>query len=247
MRLLSVLCLAVFSFLAAPTADADGVRQVVVHDIQMGEGDTAVDGAQLVVQYEGYLSDGSKFDSTFERGKPFVFSLGAAEVIAGLEMGIKGMRVGGLREIIVPPSLAYGEAGAGKTIPPNATLRFMVELMRADPPVFSKISAAALNGLLGTLTVVDIRTDAERAGTGTIAGALGLPAYDATGKLNRRFLADLLRNVEKTATIVLVDTDGRRAGTLGTFLGQNAGFSDLRGLDGGLKAWTREGFPLVKP
>lgn len=243
---LFALCMLVLPVLASPDAQADGAGEVIVRDIQTGDGDTAVDGSQLVVQYEGYLSDGTKFDSTFERGKPFIFSLGAAEVIRGWELGLKGMRVGGVRELIVPPALAYGERGAGKVIPPNATLRYMVELLRADPPVFSKIPPATLHSLIGAVTVIDIRTDAQRAETGTIKGAITLPAYDERGRLNRHFLAELKRTMKNDDTIVLIDTDGQRAGFLGTFLGQNAGFTDLRGLDGGVKAWIKQGYPLVK-
>lgn len=222
-------------------------QQIVVRDIAPGEGDTAVDGARVVVQYVGWLSDGTKFDSSYDRGTPFGFTIGQGEVIRGWELGIKGMRVGGRRELIVPPSLAYGDAGAGHIIGPGATLRFEIELMKVDAPTFRLISAKTLDGLIkdGT-TVVDIRTDAERADTGTIAGAVGLAAFDQTGKLNRRFLVGLLKRVKKTDPLVLVDSDGKRTEFIGRFLSRDAGFTDLGGLDGGLKTWTRDGYTLSK-
>lgn len=101
-------------------------------DEQCGEGDEAVVGTVVSVHYVGRLENGKKFDSSRDRGQPFAFSLGAGQVIPGWDEGVSGMRVGGLRELVIPPELGYGQAGAGGVIPPNATLVFEVELLEVS-------------------------------------------------------------------------------------------------------------------
>ena len=100
-------------------------------DIEQGKGDAPKASQTIVVHYTGWLeSDGTKFDSSVDRGTPFSFTIGEGQVIVGWDEGLATMQVGGKRRLIIPPDLAYGEAGAGGgSIPPNATLIFDVELL----------------------------------------------------------------------------------------------------------------------
>ncbi|TVO78353.1 FKBP-type peptidyl-prolyl cis-trans isomerase [Sedimenticola selenatireducens] len=98
-------------------------------DLVEGEGDVAAAGQRVVVHYTGWLTDGSKFDSSLDRNDPFVFALGAGQVIRGWDEGVQGMKIGGKRKLTIPPQLGYGARGAGGVIPPNATLVFEVELL----------------------------------------------------------------------------------------------------------------------
>src|SRR5271170_7348889 len=99
-------------------------------DIVVGTGATAVAGNQVSVHYTGWLTSGEKFDSSVDRGQPFSFPLGGGQVIKGWDEGVAGMKVGGKRQLRIPPELGYGAAGAGGVIPANATLIFDVELLQ---------------------------------------------------------------------------------------------------------------------
>lgn len=102
---------------------------LVYQDAVVGTGATATAGQTVTVNYTGWLTNGTKFDSSKDRNQPFTFRLGAGEVIPGWDEGIAGMNVGGTRKLTIPPQLGYGARGAGGVIPPNATLVFEVELL----------------------------------------------------------------------------------------------------------------------
>ncbi len=104
--------------------------QLLTHDLIVGTGATAQSGANVTVQYVGYAySTRKQFDASWDRGQPFAFQLGVHQVITGWDEGVAGMRVGGRRELIIPPSLGYGSASPGPGIAPNDTLVFVVDLV----------------------------------------------------------------------------------------------------------------------
>jgi FKBP-type peptidyl-prolyl cis-trans isomerase FkpA len=108
------------------------VTSLEVADVKVGTGAEAVPGRKVRVHYTGTLMDGTKFDSSRDRNEPFEFTLGVGEVIPGWDAGIKGMRVGGARQLTIPASMAYGSRGAGGVIPANAALKFDVELLGVE-------------------------------------------------------------------------------------------------------------------
>lgn len=100
-----------------------------IDDQVVGEGEVAKSGHTVTVHYTGTLPDGSKFDSSLDRGRPFEFTLGQGRVIQGWEQGVLGMKVGGKRRLEIPPELGYGPRGFPPVIPANATLHFDIELL----------------------------------------------------------------------------------------------------------------------
>ena len=103
--------------------------ELQIIDIQLGEGKEAVKGALITTQYTGWLDDGTKFDSSYDRGKPFQCVIGTGRVIKGWDQGLMGMKVGGKRKLVVPSHLAYGERSMG-AITPHSNLTFEIELLQ---------------------------------------------------------------------------------------------------------------------
>ncbi len=140
--LMILLFLATLGVACGSSSDSDSNSEVIMAEetittasglqiktLAVGTGDKAVAGKTAVVHYTGWLLDGTKFDSSVDRGTPFEFALGAGRVIKGWDEGVATMNVGGKVELIIPPDLAYGAQGAGGVIPANATLKFEVELL----------------------------------------------------------------------------------------------------------------------
>jgi FKBP-type peptidyl-prolyl cis-trans isomerase len=124
---------------AAPTQtkmETGNMTELIKTDVKLGTGDVATAGKNVAVHYTGWLYDaeapdhhGKKFDSSRDRNEPFIFPLGGGRVIKGWDVGVEGMKIGGMRTLIIPASMGYGARGAGGVIPPNATLVFDVELL----------------------------------------------------------------------------------------------------------------------
>ncbi|PJZ88079.1 peptidylprolyl isomerase [Leptospira levettii] len=121
------LLISIMFLLVLPIAPAEKDFQII--DLVIGKGEEAFSGSYVTVHYVGKLQNGTKFDSSRDRNRPFEFNLGAGEVVKGWDKGIKGMRVGGKRKLIIPPELGYGSKRVGN-IPPDSTLIFEVELLK---------------------------------------------------------------------------------------------------------------------
>ena len=115
-----------------PSEAAPAAGELKITDKVVGKGATAKAGDTVTVDYTGWLMDGTKFDSSIDRKQPFTFPLGGGQVIPGWDKGVQGMKVGGTRILVIPPDLAYGDQGAGGVIPPGATLKFEVKLLKVE-------------------------------------------------------------------------------------------------------------------
>src|SRR5438105_6796145 len=105
------------------------MADLAIEEVTVGTGPEAVPGRTVSVHYVGTLPDGTRFDASRDRGRPFSFLLGRGQVIQGWDQGVAGMRTGGVRKLVIPAELGYGDAGAPPVIPPGATLHFEVELL----------------------------------------------------------------------------------------------------------------------
>ena len=115
----------------APIKYPDGLQLV---DVKQGTGAQVKKNDQITVHYTGWLANGQKFDSSRDRGQPFDVTIGEGQVIKGWDEGVPGMKVGGVRKLIIPPDLGYGPQGQPPTIPANATLVFLVEVLADNGP-----------------------------------------------------------------------------------------------------------------
>lgn len=231
-----------FVFMAAA-----GAAEVQVTDLTEGEGDKAVRNTTIQVHYTGWLEDGTQFDSSHDRDTPFTLVLGMGQVIPGWEMGIEGMRVGGKREMIIPPDLAYGPAGAGGVIPPNATLRFEVELLAVEPPPFSEVGNARLADLVEEgVTVIDVRRADEWSETGVVEGSYLLTAFDERGNFVQTFPAELDRLVKPDEPVAIICRVGNRTGLLARAMVEQAGYQQVYNVTDGIMGWTGEGRPVKR-
>ena len=108
-------------------------KRLVKRDLRVGDGPTAEPGRTVTVHYVGVsMLNGRQFDASWDRGEPFQFELGAARVIPGWEVGVVGMKVGGRRQLVIPPRQAYGDVGSPPTIGPNETLVFVIDLLAVE-------------------------------------------------------------------------------------------------------------------
>jgi len=243
---LAALFLVAFSGVNAFAASAPD--KLEMKDLVIGTGDEAVNLAQVTVHYTGWLMNGTKFDSSKDRGDPFAFYLGSGEVIPGWDMGVKGMKVGGKRELIIPPALAYGERGAPGAIPPNSTLKFEVELLGVKAPGYSNVGNGELKALLARgVPVVDIRRADEWKETGVIEGSHLITAFGARGTFEQPFIPAFKKVAGEGDEVILICRTGSRSSALSRALADRLGYKKIYNVTDGITQWIKDGEKVAKP
>ena len=212
-----------------------------------GYGVEILNHSKIKVHYIGTLEDGTKFDSSYDRGEPFSFQIGLRQVIEGWETGIIGMKVGGKRTLIIPPELGYGERGAGELIPPNSTLIFDIEIIDAQPPSYNIITTDEIQKLLDdNYKFIDIRTKKERDFTGVIPGSLEITAFDIYGKFVPEFMKTFQDLVDLNDNILLISNEGEIAAILANGFAEQLGAKNMNVLKGGIQQLIYENYELYK-
>ncbi|AGA32162.1 putative FkbP-type peptidyl-prolyl cis-trans isomerase [Thioalkalivibrio nitratireducens DSM 14787] len=217
-------------------------EELKINVLKTGDGPEATPNTEVTVHYTGWLDDGTQFDSSRDRGQPFTLPLGAGRVIPGWERGIEGMRVGEIRELIIPPELGYGAHGAGGVIPPNATLRFEVELLEVRTPPYSELDNRGLAEMMaGGVKVVDIRRPEEWRQTGVVEGSHLLTAFDGFGRLEPGFVSEFQKLVAKDEPVALICRTGSRTAVLARALAEQLHYERLYNVTDGITRWIAEG------
>jgi len=226
------------------TVMADGIQ---ITNIVEGEGTEIINHSKIQVHYTGKLQDGTKFDSSYDRGQPFSFQIGLREVIKGWEIGLMGMKVGGKRTLIIPPELAYGDRGAGDLIPPNATLTFDIEIVAVKHPGYGLIKADDIKVLKEDgYKFIDIRTEKERENTGIISGSLEITAFDIYGNFVPEFMKTFRDLVELDDNIVFISNEGEIASMLANGFVEQLNATNMYALKGGIQQLIKENYKLEK-
>jgi len=218
-------------------------QELQITDIEKGSGETADVGETVVVHYTGWLMDGTKFDSSLDRGTPFSFTLGERRVIPGWEQGVEGMQVGGKRELIIPPELGYGARGAGGVIPPNATLKFEIELLEVKGKKFGELNSSEIEAKVAAgVPVVDIRRPDEWKETGVVPGSHLITFFDEEGNVNPEFGSHLQKLIAGPAEeIVFLCQTGNRSAVLSEYLATQAGFTNVASVSDGIAGYMGQG------
>ena len=221
----------------------------ILSDI-VGTGKQIKNHYKITTHYKGTFEDGTEFDSSYKRNKPFEFQIGLRKVIPGWELGLLGMQVGGKRILKIPPSLAYGKNGAGDLIPPNATLIFEIEIINIEPPGYKEISSEQLLSLKKekllvlqkiNLILIDIRTQNERNITGIIESSHQITAFDTKGNLNNRLLESYKSIVKQNDHVVFISDKGEVSAILANGFVENLRMKNIYSLKGGIQEWIFQG------
>ena len=236
--IMGVLALQSTGFTMADTSD------LKIEITQKGSGAEAANGMSVSVHYTGKLTDGTKFDSSLDRGTPFTFTLGQGSVIKGWDQGVLGMMVGEKRTLTIPSELGYGSAGAGASIPPNATLVFDIELLDVQMPVVLGQSSPTefIELQKDGYIVIDIRREEEWIETGIIEGTETITAFTESGQLHKDFQEKFFSLAKGPETpILLYCRTGNRTEMLGNALIDQVGLKNVYHLTDGIVEWKKSG------
>ncbi len=234
--------------LLTPPSNAAMKQGVEIKELEPGSGETAKQGDRVQVHYTGWLMDGKKFDSSLDRGAPFVFQIGQGQVISGWEIGVEGMKVGSKRELIIPPEKGYGPRGYPPVIPGNATLKFEVKLLKVMAPAYTDINNNELKNLIARgVPIIDIRRPEEWEQTGIIEGSKMITAFNGRGQLEKNFIPELSKVAGPEDEVIVICRTGNRTGVISRGLSDQVGYKKIYNVQRGITDWIKQGNPVVKP
>jgi rhodanese-related sulfurtransferase len=231
------------SSLASHGAESD----VDIKEVMVGQGVEAKAYSAVEVHYTGKLESGTVFDSSIGKSQPFKFIVGTGQVIQGWDIGVRGMKAGGKRQLKIPPTLAYGSKGIDGVIPPNATLLFDIELITVTPPVFSSIDNNDLVLKLEKgIKLIDIRRPEEWRFTGVVEGSIKLTAFNNRGQFQKSFIGLLEKTVKPDEEFAVICQTGGRTAALSNWLASRGGYKNVLNIKDGIKSWIDEGRRVIK-
>ena len=212
-----------------------------------GEGEDIKNHYKVTVHYIGEFVDGTEFDNSYKRNKPFIFQIGVNKVIKGWDLGLIGMKVGGTRKIKIPPSLAYGKKGIKDIIPPDSFLIFEIKVINMEPPKYKVISNNELillqkNGG----KIIDIRTKEEVKKTGFIKNSFKITAFDDSGNFKSNFLEKYKSIILKNDHVIFVSQKGEISAILANGFVENLNKKNIYSLEGGINSWISSGNKLYQ-
>ena len=205
-----------------------------------GEGIKIINHSKIIVHYIGRLEDGSEFDNSYKRKKPFSFQIGTRQVIEGWELGLMGMRKNGRRTIFIPSKLAYGKKGVGDQIPPNSNLIFDIEVIEVKLPGYKLIKVNEIKKKQSKgFKFIDIRSKNEIEKTVAIPGSINITAFDKNGKFLSNFLSKYQSLVVNTDNVVLISNTGDISSILANGLSEHLGAKNMYSLEGGIQEYLK--------
>lgn len=238
--------LSLFAF-APALGQAAQIKELTITDIKVGEGQTALNLDEVHVHYTGWLMDGTKFDSSRDRGL-FKFTLGKGMVIRGWDAGVKGMKVGGKRELLIPYKMAYGLAGITNVIPRKADLKFEVELANITPVKFKDISVEKTKSLLAEGTkIIDLRRPLEWSETGVVDSSELITAFRKDGRSVKGFVEAIEAYAKPDEKLILICRTGNRSRMVAKYLADRKGYTNVFNVTKGIVKWKADGNPVTKP
>ncbi len=241
----------VMLILASCSDSGNAVEEITVSPgfemttVKQGSGVDAKPGNIVSVHYTGTLTDGTKFDSSRDRGEPFSFTLGGGEVIKGWDHGVKGMKRGEQRKLVIPPEMGYGDRKVS-VIPANSTLLFDVELI--DILSYTDINNEELQALLKEegVTLVDIRRPEEWKQTGIVEGSEMITAFTKRGVPHPDFSEKFLKRFTTDDRVIIICRTGNRTGRLAQALVRKLEWKGVYNVTKGITDWIKQGYPVIK-
>tara|TARA_Y100000590_G_scaffold259566_1_gene291462 strand:- start:2992 stop:3705 length:714 start_codon:yes stop_codon:yes gene_type:complete len=211
----------------------------ILNDIP-GNGIKVINHSKIKVHYIGKLENGTVFDNSYKRKKPFSFQIGTRQVIEGWEIGLLGMHEKGKRTIFIPSRLAYGKVGAGNKIPPNSNLIFNIEIIEVKPPGYKFLKVTdIINKQNKGFKFIDIRTKKEIKKTGIIPGSINITAFNDNGKFISNFFKKYQSYVVNTDNVVLISNTGDISSILANGLVEYLGTKNVYSLEGGIQEFLK--------